>query len=180
MFNFWTEVLGRQFAASIQVLRNAIEACPDELWDDRSDGTPVWHIAYHAMFFCDLYFTRDLKSFKAPDFHVENHHFLPGDYKDFAGVVTTPESAYSREQLLAYADHCLKKGKQVFEGLTEERARERCGFWWYELNVGEFLINSLRHTQHHAAQIALILRRRADIGVEWMGTENNQPPPPTW
>lgn len=180
MSQYWSEVIGRQTAAAIEMLRNAIQACPEELWDDRTEGSPVWHLAYHALFFCDMYLTDDLDSFEAPEFHVHPHHFLPGDYKEYAGVVTTPKTCYSREQLLEYADHCIEKSKDVFCGLTEERARERCGFWWYELNVGEFLINNLRHTQHHAAQLALILRRRADIGVEWMGTERNQPPPPTW
>jgi hypothetical protein len=34
--------------------------------------------------------------------------------------------------------------------------------------------------QHHAGQLALLLRRRADIGIEWMGSEDNKPPEPTW
>jgi len=113
------------------------------------------------------------------EFHEDKAHFLPGDYQEFGGIVTTPEKTYSREQLLDYADHCLKKCEETLAHLTDKRALERCGFWWYELDVGEFLVNSLRHTQHHAAQIALILRRRADIGVEWVKTEHNQPPPPT-
>ena len=177
---FWNEVLGRQYVTAIEMLRNAIDACPEEIWDDRTEGTPFWHIAYHALFYCDLYCSDDLESFQPPEYHVDHYHFLPGDYKEYGGVVTTPAGCYAKEQLLAYADHCTEKGRAVFAALTEERARQRCGFWWYRLNVGEFLINSLRHTQHHAAQLALILRRRADIGVDWLGTEHNDPPPPTW
>jgi len=177
MSDYWHEVIRRQYVASIATLRNGIDLCPDELWDDRSDGSPVWHIAYHALFFCDLYLSKDLQSFRPRGYHVDHYHFLPGDYGEFGGVVTTPEQSYSRQQLLDYADHCTQKCKGVFEALTDERARERCGFWWYQLDVGEFLLNSLRHTQHHAAQIALILRRRADIGVEWLGTEPHRPSP---
>jgi len=180
MSRSWQDVIGRQFAASIQMLRNAVEACPDEVWDDRSDGTPVWHIAYHTLFFCDFYLSDEEKAFQAPHFHLDHYHFLPGDYKEFGGIVTTPDQCYTKERLLEYADHCDAKCRALFQEITEKRAKQRCGFWWYELNVGEFLVNCLRHTQHHAAQIALILRRRADIGVEWMGTDQNQPPPPTW
>lgn len=180
MSDYWHEVLGRQSVAAIEMLRNAIEACPDELWDDRTEGTPVWHIAYHSLFFCDFYLSDDEKAFGPRDYHIDHYHFLPGDYEEFGGIVTTPEQSYSKQQMLEYADHCTQKCKTVFDALTEQRARERCGFWWYELNVGEFLINSLRHTQHHAAQLALILRRRADVGVDWLGTEHNTPPPPTW
>jgi len=180
MSRYWQEVIGRQFAAAIETLRIAIDSCPPELWDDCAEGTPFWHIAYHALFFCDFYLSENEEGFRARDFHFGNCHFLPGDHKGYGGVVTTPARAFRKQQLLEYADHCTEKCASVFQALTEEHARERCGFWWYQLNVGEFLINNLRHTQHHAAQLALILRRRADIGIDWLGTKHNQPPPPTW
>jgi len=180
MDKLWQTLLGRQCVAAIQTLRLAIEACPDELWDDRTDGSPFWHLAYHALFFTDLYLSDDEKTFEPRDFHEDKAHFLPGDYKEFGGVVTTPDKAFTRDQLLDYADHCVRKCADTFEKLTDERALERCGFWWYELNVGEFLLNNLRHTQHHAGQLALVLRRRADVGIDWLGTKDNQPAPPTW
>jgi len=180
MHNHWHTAIARQFAAAIQMMRSAIEACPDDLWDDRSGGSPFWHLAYHALYFTDLYLSDDEKAFRARDYHEDKAHFLPGDYKEYAGIVTTPEKAYTRDQLLEYADHCLRKCEETFQKLTEERALERCGFWWYELNVAEFLLNNLRHAQHHAAQLILLLRRHADIGIDWLGTRDNQPPPPTW
>lgn len=180
MERYWQEVIGRQFAAAIQTMRAAIEACPDDLWDDREGGSPFWHIAYHVMYYVDLYLSDDDKSFEPRPFHRENAHFLPGDYGDYAGIVTTPGYSFSKPQLLDYADHCLEKCDEVFAKLTDEQALKRCGFWWYELNVGEFLLNNLRHAQHHAGQLALLVRRHADIGVEWLGTRDNQPPPHTW
>ncbi len=180
MNDAWQTLIGRQFAAAIQMVRSAIEACPDELWDDRTEGTPFWHLSYHALFFADFYLSDDAEAFQPRDFHTDKAHFLPGDYGEFGGPVATPPEALGRSQLLGYAEHCLRKCDETFEKLTMERALERCGFWWYELNVGEFLLNSLRHTQHHAGQLALVLRRRAGAGVEWLGTRDNQPAPPTW
>jgi hypothetical protein len=180
MQDYWQTVICRQFAATIQMLRSAIESCPDNLWDDRSGGTPFWHIAYHALFFADFYLSDSPESFTARPDHRDQAHFLPGDYKEFAGVVTTPETPFTKHQLLDYADHCLLKCDETFQKLTDERALERCGFWWYELNVGEFLLNNLRHTQHHAGQLIVLLRRHAGIGIDWLGTRDNQPPPPTW
>lgn len=176
----WQALIGRQFAAAIQMVRSAIEACPENLWDDRSEGSPFWHLAYHALFFTDFYLSEDEKSFRPMPFHEGNMHFLPGDYKEFGGIVATPENSLSKDRLLEYAGRCLRKCEETFGRLTDERALERCGFWWYELNAGEFLLNNLRHAQHHAGQLALILRRRAGIGIEWLGTKDNQPPPPTW
>ena len=47
-------------------------------------------------------------------------------------------------------------------------------------NVGEFLMNNLRHIQHHTGQLIVLLRRHASIGVDWLGTRNDQPPLLTW
>lgn len=180
MNNYWQTVIGRQFAAAIQMMRLAIQACPDELWDDRKEGTPFWHLAYHALFYTDFYLSKDEKTFQSIDGHEDKANFLPGDYHEYGGIVTTPRKAFTRDQLLDYADHCLIKCQETFGKLTDKRALERCGFWWYELNVGEFLLNNLRHAQHHTGQLILLLRRRADIGIEWLGSKDNQPPPPTW
>ncbi|MHC5081019.1 MAG: DinB family protein [Planctomycetota bacterium] len=180
MGNEWQTAIGRQFEAAVQMIRQAVAECPESLWDDRTGGSPFWHLAYHALFYTDFYLSDDEKSFRAMDFHDDKANFLPGDYGEFAGIVTTPEKTYTRGQLQDYADHCLKKCHETFEKLTDERALERCGFWWYELNVGEFLLNNLRHAQHHAGQLSFMLRRDADIGIEWLGTKDNKPPPPTW
>ncbi len=170
MQGIWQEAIGHQFTTALDMLREAIDKCPDALWDDRTDGTPFWHIAYHTLFFADFYLSDTDKDFVPQGFHVEHYHFLPGDYGEWGGVVGTPDEAYSRAQLQGYCDHCRVKCERVFGGLTDERANELCGFHWYHpLNVGQFLLNNLRHVQHHAGQLALILRRRAGIGVEWLG-----------
>ena len=44
MHDYWRTIIGRQFAAAIQMLRSAVEACPDDLWDERAYGTPFWHL----------------------------------------------------------------------------------------------------------------------------------------
>ncbi len=176
----WQAMISRQLTAAIQTIRMAIEACPDTLWDDRTEGTPFWHLAYHALYYTDFYLSDEEKKFHATEFHEDKAQFLPGDYGEYAGIVATPKEAFSKERLLGYADYCVRKCGETFDKLTDERALERCGFWWYELNVGEFLLNNLRHAQHHAGQLALLLRRRAGIGIEWMGTKDNKPPSPTW
>jgi DinB superfamily len=170
MHDYWQTVIARQFAAAVQMLRSAVEGCPDDLWDERAHGTPFWHLAYHALFYTDFYLSDDANTLP---------NFLPGD-QQYGGLVSTPGKAFTRAQLLDYADHCLRKSDEAFKRLTDKRALERCGFPWYELNVGEFLLNNLRHTQHHTGQLIVLLRRHAGIGIDWLGTRDNQPPVPTW
>jgi hypothetical protein len=60
------------------MLRSALDACPYELWDERADGTPFWHLAYHTFFYTDFYLSDDANAFRARDFHVEKVIFLHG------------------------------------------------------------------------------------------------------
>ena len=65
MHDYWQTIIGRQFAAAIQMLRSAVQACPDDIWDDHAHGTPFWHLAYHALFYADFYLSDDAETFQA-------------------------------------------------------------------------------------------------------------------
>ena len=82
MHDYWQTIIGRQFAAAIQMLRSAVEA---DLWDDSTHGTPFWHLAYHALFYADFYLPYEAETFQARDFHVDKANFLPGDYQQYGG-----------------------------------------------------------------------------------------------
>src|SRR5581483_1312265 len=101
MHDYWQTMIGRQFAAALQMLRSAVKACPDDLWDDRTQGTPFWHLAYHALFYADFYLSDNADAFQAvvrnvaetfslQQSQVDKAMFLPGDSPRF-GVITTPE-----------------------------------------------------------------------------------------
>jgi hypothetical protein len=72
--------IGGQLGAAINTLREAIEQCPDTLWDDRSEGAPFWQIAYHTLVCLDMYSSPSLKAFTPTTFHVKDAQFLAGDY----------------------------------------------------------------------------------------------------
>ena len=42
------------------------------------------------------------------------------------------------------------------------------GFHWYKVSKLEHQIINIRHTQHHAAQLADRLRVGANVGVDWV------------
>ncbi len=48
------EILWKQFGAAIDMLENALVACPNELWNTTSE---FWYIAYHTLFYLDYYLT---------------------------------------------------------------------------------------------------------------------------
>jgi len=57
----------------------------------------------------------------------------------------------------------------AIESLSETSAGQRCVFGWGEVSFLELLLYNLRHVQHHAAQLNLILRQETDSAPGWVG-----------
>jgi hypothetical protein len=44
--------LKSQYHAALETLREAIEKCPDSMWDEPADRSPAfWRVAYHTLFY---------------------------------------------------------------------------------------------------------------------------------
>lgn len=156
---FVRDTLWHQTGAGIDALGNAIRACPDDLWGDRSRRPEFWYTAFHALFFLDLYVSGTLEGFAPPEPFTL-------DELDPAGVL--PDRVYSRAELLAYYDYGRAKCRAAVEALTPDRARSRCVFPWVEMSYLELLLVTTRHTQHHAAQLGLLLRQTIDDTPGWV------------
>jgi hypothetical protein len=155
----WKKVLWPQFGAAIDMLENALVQCPTDLWGDRTRRPEFWYIVYHTLFFLDLYLSGSVEGFAPPaPFTL--------DELDPAGVM--PERVFTKEELHDYLKHCRRKCRETIESLTEERARERCVLAWGEVSFAELLLDNMRHVQHHAAQLYLILRQQTDSAPPWV------------
>jgi hypothetical protein len=157
----WKSVLWQQFGAAIDTLENALLACPDELWSDRSERPEFWYVVYHTLFFLDLYFSDSVEKFVPPvPFNL--------DELDPAGLL--PERPYTKDELHTYLEHGREKCRAGIQALTDEKAQQRCNFEWVDLSNGELLLYNMRHVQHHAAQLNLILRQKTDSAPQWVRT----------
>jgi hypothetical protein len=148
-----------QFGAAIDMLDNAIAACPDEVWGDRAREPQPWYLAFHTLFWLDLYLTGSIDGFAPPaPFTL--------DELDPRGLL--PPRVYTQKELRTYLAHCRDKCRATIDGLTSERALERCVFGWGEATFGELLLYNLRHVQHGAAQLNLTLRQTTDSAPRWV------------
>jgi DinB family protein len=151
-----------QFGAAIDMLENAMNACPDEVWSDpskrpewpRHDVVGFWYLVYHTLFFLDF----DLSDLPEGEFAPPEPFTL--EELDPAGVL--PEHPYTKEELRKYLEHGRRKCRETIEAL-DETAFERKARTRPEMSVAEQLLYSMRHVQHHTAQLNLILRQRTDI-----------------
>jgi len=150
--------LWRQFGAAIDMLENALLACPETLWGDRSRRPEYWYLVYHTLFFLDYYLSGTREGFQPP---------APFDLEELDPAGLLPERVYAKDELQAYLEHGRRKCRAVIAALTDERARRPTGIH-FEITMGELMLYNLRHVQHHAAQLNLILRQTVDSAPRWV------------
>lgn len=157
----------QQFGAAIDMLDNAVRACPDPLWRDRLwDSQPerpeyaqFWYIVYHTIFWLDLYLSGSVERFAPPP---------PFTLDELDPAGRLPPRPYSRDELQTYLDHARKKCRMTIEALTDEEAGRRCKFSWGEVSFVELLLYNMRHVQEHAAQLSLNLGQKVGSAPDWV------------
>ncbi len=153
------------------MLANAIRACPVELWSDPSkkpewknhDVVGFWYVVFHTIFFLDFYMSDSPGAFAPPDPFTL-------DELDPAGLLT--ERTYTKDEMLKYLEYSRAKSRAAIENLTEDRARGESGF--QELSRAELLLYVMRHVQHHAGQLNLLLRQKIDFAPRWVKTATDR------
>jgi hypothetical protein len=155
---FWKKMIWQQFGAAIDMLKNALVACPDDLWGDRSRKPEFWYTAYHTLFWLDLYLSDSKEGF-APPPHFTLSEFEP----DLA-----PERVFSKDELLSYLAHGREKCRATITAMTAEKAQRRCGFERVDVSVAELLLYNMRHVQHHTGQLNTLLRQAIDSAPRWV------------
>lgn len=152
-------MIWRQFGAAIDMLENALLACPDEVWSGTDSEPEFWYIAFHALFYLDCYLSESEAVFAPPaPFTL--------DELDERGIL--PERVYTKQELLAYLVHGRRKCRDTIVSITSEQANQRCGFDWLDITTGELLLYNMRHVQHHAAQLNLLLRQSIGSAPRWV------------
>ena len=148
--NFWRSAIRQQFHASIDMLANAIEACPDSAWPGEGRGA-FWYIAFHVLFFLDLYLS--------PEDEAQFQPLPPFGRGELEDEVILPERVYRKDELLGYLNHCRGRLDTVMAGMTEAWVAGPCPFEYRAMSNGELLLYNMRHVQHHAAQLNMLLRQ---------------------
>jgi hypothetical protein len=129
------------------------------VWSGRGRSA-FWYLAFHVLFFLDLYLSEeDEDRFHPP---------LPFGLSELEPEVVVPEPAYRKDELLGYVEHCRKKLDAVMAGMTEAWIADACPFPYRAMTNGELLLYNMRHVQHHAAQLNMLLRQAAVSPPDWV------------
>ncbi len=160
----WKTIIWQQFGAAIEMLENAMRACPDELWYDRSRQPEFWYLVFHTLFYLDFYLSEAEAGFMPPAPYTL-------DELDPAGIM--PERPYTKNEMQTYLEYGRQKCRMRIKVLTDEQVGQRCAFDAPEVTVAELLLYNMRHVQHHTAQLNLILRQTLDTVPRWVRKTNN-------
>ncbi len=60
-----------QFEASLCMLNESVQKCPEEHWDGKIAKYAFWQVAYDTLCFVDLYLSPNDESFQLRDFHPQ-------------------------------------------------------------------------------------------------------------
>ena len=99
MSTAWNQILRGQFGAALDMLENAMLACPDELWSDPSKKPEwvsngvvgFWYVVYHTLFFLDLQLSGGVVEGFAPP--------PPFDLKELDPAGLLPDQPYTKAEL---------------------------------------------------------------------------------
>jgi hypothetical protein len=151
--------LKSQYHAALKMLRDAIDQCPDAMWNDPADGpASFWRVAYHTLFYAHFYLQQDEKNFVPWERALPEAHFIEAQ---------KPIEPYTKADLLEYW--------QICDGMIDagvhalDLSASQCGFYWYKMSTLEHQLVNLRHIQHHAAALSSRLRRSGGIAIGWVG-----------
>ena len=181
MGSLWRTMLWKQFGAAIDMLDNAVMACPDSLWRQPvwhdpsapSQRTEFWYVVYHALFWLDLYLFGSEEGFAPPA------SFILVEQDDSASPL--PNQPYSRDELRAYLASVREKCRTTIETMTDEQALQSVNFDWISdgdvVSYVELQLYSMRHIQEHAAQLSLLLGEHGvqPDRIDWVARAKDDP-----
>lgn len=161
MDSFWRTIVWKQFGAAIDMLDDALVACPDSLWRQPvwpdpsapSERAEFWYVAYHTLFWLDLYLFGSEEGFAPPA------PFALVEQEDAIGPL--PDRVYTQDELRGYLATVRQKCRVIIETMTDEQARQPVSFGWMRegevVTYIELQLYNMRHIQGHAAELCLLL-----------------------
>lgn len=142
------QIISAQFEASLCMLKNAIERCPDEHWEGLIAKYPFWLVAYHALYMTDFRLWPSEAAFRPRErFHPRGMSELEEEY---------PSRMFSKSELLDYAQVCRQF---LHEVMPSEVLDAPSGFSFLPFTRAELHLHSIRHIHHHTGQLGAFLRR---------------------
>jgi hypothetical protein len=165
MIDYVKQILTAQFEAALAMMDQCVRACPLEHWEGKIANDSFRQVAYHTLFFVDLYLSPTEQAFTLRDIHHRG-----GDERR-----PIRSAGLSKDDTIDYLTICRHKMNDTLAAESRESLEGPSGFSYRRVSRGELHLLNIRHVQHHAGQMSAYLRR-ADPALNdakalpWIGT----------
>lgn len=158
-----------QFGAALDMLESAVTRCPAALWA-AAPTNAFWHVAYHALFYVQLYLQPTEADLVPWDKRRPNLNFLgplpwPPHERPAIG------EPYTKEDVLGYLALCRRELHAQTASVDFDAPS---GFDWItRMGKLELQLYSLRHLQHHVGELSTMLLLHDGTEVDWVGLKRS-------
>jgi hypothetical protein len=152
--------IASQYKASLKMLMDTIQKCPNDLWENNEYENQYWRIVYHTLFYTSLYL--EPAKFIPWAKHIENYNRLGSVTYDNKPIIIN--KAYSKKEMLDYLEIIYNDCESLVKNTLIE---EKSGFDWLPTNRMELHLYNIRHIQHHTGQLVERLRQNGVKGIRW-------------
>jgi hypothetical protein len=158
-------ILRGQYEAALCMVDQCVRACRPEHWEGRIANDTFRQVAYHTLFFTDLYLSPGEGAFELRELNRRG-----GDER---GPTFSP--GLEKDDTIVYVAICRRKVIDVLTVETAESLQGPSGFSWRKISRGELHVYNIRHVQHHAGQMSAYLRRVDEVlrdakMLPWVGS----------
>lgn len=154
------DALKGQFHGAMVMLKDAVEHYPDQLWAVDGDSRSGWRVAYHALYFTQLYLLQSEQDFA----DVVWKKARPDAEDLWGGHPDVPPC--TKAEILEYwdlVDSMIDRQIDILDLDTSES-----GFPWYSIGKLDHVIMNIRHLQEHVGQLRdRVFNHGGDLG--WVG-----------
>ncbi len=160
-----SRTVASQFNAALSMMEQTVKSCPEELWNVPGQANPFWRVAYHALFYVDLYMQPSEDEMKLWENAKDGYQFL-GPTPWPPHEQPQAEQPYSPEEILAYIEHLRSF---VASTVPTVDLSAPSGFHWLPFDKLELQIYNIRHLQQHIGDLSTILLTQANREIDWVG-----------
>ena len=146
---FVVDQISQQYDATFDMLKAAVEKCPDALWEDGGSKPAYWHEAYHTLFWCDNFVGNRNKPFE----------FRPVGVDVDPRLFRNPGKALGKDELLdllaTARSHVARRLDEMADAdlTAEDRYSEDGDAAEFDVVLHRILY-ALRHGQHHVGKLS--------------------------
>lgn len=165
-----TSILVSQYKASLGMLRDVLGEIPERQWNTEEYNNPNWQIAYHMVWATKFYLGANPDDYIPFQNAIEGAESLGGiqDWENPEEGVKV-EGAHTKGEILSFMDEVESTLQSAIDAFP---FNDNSGFEWYPYSRLELHINSIRHIQHHTAQIIERLKAKGIVGFRWWADQN--------